>query len=163
MLPRGYTFLLQAGSGANDTFPTVYALAALDLACRAWRSRSASDLWHSALAAALLTGAKASNLPLLLPWFVALVPLFLSASGKSIKSIIGPWPLAKMLILLGLLVSFLPTALLNAHYCGDWSGLALERPGMDMKNPLVGIWGNAFLFLLDNLIPPFFPAAGWWN
>jgi hypothetical protein len=34
---------------------------------------------------------------------------------------------------------------------------------MDMKSPLVGIWGNASLFLLDNLVPPFFPAAGWWN
>src|SRR5882724_6152446 len=168
LLPTGYTFLLQAGSIGNDTFPTVYALAAVDFACRAWTSRRASDLWHSVLAAALLTGAKASNLPLLLPWFVALVPLFLSRGlepkDKSIKSIIRSWPLTTtLIILLGLLVSFLPTALLNVHYCGDWSGLTLERTGMDMKNPLVGIWGNAFLFLLDNLVPPFFPAATWWN
>ncbi len=168
LLPTGYTFLLQAGSIGNDTFPTVYALAAVDFACRAWTSRRISDLWHSVLAAALLTGAKASNLPLLLPWFIALVPLFLSRGrepkGKSIKSIIRSWPLTTMLIiLLGLLVSFLPTALLNIRYCGDWSGLSLERTGMDMKNPLVGIWGNASLFLLDNLVTPFFPAATWWN
>jgi len=32
-----------------------------------------------------------------------------------------------------------------------------------MKNPLVGIWGNALLFLMSNFAPPFFPAAGWWN
>src|SRR5207244_8967318 len=77
LLPTGYTFLLQAGSAGNDTFPTVYALAALDFACRAWVSRRPSDLWHSLLAAALLTGAKASNLPLLLPWVVVLLPLLL--------------------------------------------------------------------------------------
>src|SRR5438552_2163743 len=63
LLPTGYTFLLQAGSIGNDTFPTVYALAAVDFACRAWSSRRVSDLWYSVLAAALLTGAKASNLP----------------------------------------------------------------------------------------------------
>jgi hypothetical protein len=34
---------------------------------------------------------------------------------------------------------------------------------MDMKNPVVGIWGNAFLLLCDNFAPTFFPLAGWWN
>ena len=34
---------------------------------------------------------------------------------------------------------------------------------MEMKNPFVGIWGNAFLLLLDNMAPPFFPGASWWN
>ena len=64
LLPTGYNFLLQAGGIANDIFPAVYALAALDFGCRAWVSRRPADLWHSLLAAALLTGAKASNLPL---------------------------------------------------------------------------------------------------
>ena len=75
LLPTGYDFLLQAGSIANDTFPTVYALAAVDFAARAWQSRRAADLWHSILAAALLTGAKASNLPLLLPWAILIFPV----------------------------------------------------------------------------------------
>src|SRR5208283_5640035 len=57
LLPTGYTFLLQAGSAANDAFPTVYALAALDFACRAWASRRPAQLGLSALCAALLTGA----------------------------------------------------------------------------------------------------------
>jgi hypothetical protein len=61
------------------------------------------------------------------------------------------------------LVSFLPTAVLNVIYCHDWSGLNLEHAGMDMKNPFVGMWGNALLFLLSNFAPPFFPLAGWWN
>jgi hypothetical protein len=39
LLPSGYNFILQAGGIANDTFPTVYALAAVDFALRAWKSR----------------------------------------------------------------------------------------------------------------------------
>ena len=52
----------------------------------------------------------------------------------------------------------MPTAALNVHYCGDWSGLKLEHAGIEMKKPLVGIWGNALL-LLKNFAPPFFPLA----
>jgi hypothetical protein len=163
LLPTGYTFLLQAGSAGNDTFPTVYALAAVDFACRARVSRRASDLWLSILAAALLTGAKASNLPLLLPWLVALFPLIWSAGLQPLFRSWRQITATSGIVLLALLVSFLPTAILNVHYCGDWSGLALERSGMEMKNPFVGIWGNAALFALDNLVPPFFPAASWWN
>jgi hypothetical protein len=155
LLPTGYNFILQAGGIANDTFPTVYALAAVDFGLRAWKSRRPADLWHSILAAALLTGAKASNLPLLLPWailFFPLVPLL----RKKIAS-------TALVVLLAAAVSFLPTAILNVHYLGDWSGLSIERTGMAMKNPVVGVWGNALLLLLDNFTPPLFPFAGWWN
>jgi hypothetical protein len=155
VLPTGFSFLLQAGSAGNDTFPTVYALAAIDFGCRAWASRRLSDLWMSGLAAALLVGAKASNLPLLLPWALLVLPLFPLAKKSPFSTVaIG---------LSAALVSFLPTAILNVVYCHNWSGLNLEHAGMDMKNPIVGIWGNAFLFLLGNFAPPFFPLAGWWN
>jgi len=155
LLPGGYTFLLQAGSAGNDAFPTVYALAALDFGCRAWATRRPWDLWLSLLSAALLTGTKASNLPLLLPWTVLVLPLL---------PVLKPRPLATLgVALLAAAVSFLPTALLNVHYCGDWSGLRLERAGMDLKNPWVGVWGNALLLLLHNFVLPIFPAAGWWN
>ena len=155
LLPTGYDFLLQAGSIANDTFPTIYALAAVDFAARAWSSRRPADLWHSILAAALLTGAKPSNLPLLLPWAILIFAVIPLLRRK---------PLATMfVILLAALVSFLPTAILNIHYCGDWSGLSIEHTGMDMKNPAVGIWGNALVIAFNNFIPPFCPFAGWWN
>ena len=154
LLPTGYNFLLQAGSTANDTFPTVYALAAIDFALRAWESRRASDLGLSLLAAGLLTGAKASNLTLLLPWAVVAWPL----AGLLLRK-----PLATAaVVLLTAVVSFLPNAVLNVHYIGDWSGLKLEREGMNMKNPVVGVWGNGLL-LLKNFVPPFFPWAGKWN
>lgn len=155
LLPTGYVFLLQAGSAGNDAYPVVYALAAIDFACRAWKSRKATDLWHSLLAIALLNGAKASNLPLTLPWLVLVAPLW---------RVLRDNPLGTgRVFLFALIVSFVPSAILNLYYCGTWSGLNLEKAGMDMHNPFVGIWGNAFLLLLDNLCPPFFPLAGWWN
>ena len=174
LLPTGYNFILQAGGIANDTFPTVYALAAVDFALRANQSgkRKAesgnifsgpfSNFSHSILAAALLTGAKASNLPLLLPWAVVIVTSGMwrvTRYANFVSLVTRHMPLAA----LAAAVSFLPTAILNAHYLGDWSGLSIERTGMAMKNPLVGVWGNALLLLLDNFTPPLFPLAGWWN
>lgn len=164
LLPAGYTFLLQAGGNSNDTFPTVYALAAVYYALRArsgreeenaTRSAAIGDLWNSILAAALLTGAKASNLPLLLPWAIAVLP----SIPVLRKQIAG----TAVVVFVAAAVSFFPTAILNVYYLGDWSGLSIERSGMEMKNPVVGIWGNAFLLLLDNFTPPLFPMAGWWN
>ena len=155
LLPTGYSFLLQAGGIGNDTFPTVYALAALDFGLRAWKSRKLFDLWNSILAAALLIGAKGSNLPLLLPWAILIFPL-VPLLRKKIAA-------TAFVILIAAAVSFLPTAVLNAHYCGDWSGAKLEPPALLVKNPLAGIGGNAFQILLDNFAPPVFPEAGWWN
>jgi hypothetical protein len=170
LLPTGYDFILQAGGIANDTFPTVYALAAVDFGLRAgksWRAEvpppnsagrglpALPDLWHSLLAAALLTGAKASNLPLLLPWAILFFPL-VALLRKKITA-------TALVILLAGAVSFLPTAILNVHFLGDWSGQSIERTGMAMKNPLVGVWGNTLLLALDNFTPPLFPFAGWWN
>jgi hypothetical protein len=155
LLPTGYNFLLQAGSMANDTYPTVFALAALDFALRAWKSRRTLDLWHSILAAALLTGAKASNLPLLLPWAIAIFPLLPLLRRKIFAT--------ALICLVAATLSFLPNAILNFHFCGDWTGGNLEDPRLTMKNPLVGIYGNAFQLALDNLAPPVFPMAHWWN
>ncbi len=74
LLPTGYSYLLQAGSLGNDLSGALFGLAALDLALRARTSKSYADIWLSLLAAALLTGSKLSNLPLLLPWLIAILP-----------------------------------------------------------------------------------------
>lgn len=155
LLPTGYTFLLQAGGNANDAFPTIYALAAVDYALRAQKSARVGDLWHSILAAALLTGAKASNLPLLLPWAILIFPAFPLLRKKI--------AVTALVALLAAVISFLPTAVLNSIYCGDWSGANLERTVMTVKNPLIGIAGNSFQLLVGNFCPPLFPAATWWN
>ncbi len=202
LLPTGYNFLLQGGSLGNDTMPAVYALAAVDFGLRAWTSRRPADLWLSFLSAALLAGAKVSNLPLLLPWAIVVLPLlpillgrsaalfpfrgartFLSATGsrqpppanavptpgtrqrggqECPRSRVLTYAATFALVLLCVTVSFLPTAALNTRYCGDWTGLKLERAVTEMKQPIVGLWGNTLL-LLKNLAPPFFPAARWWN
>ncbi len=155
VFPTSYVILLQAGSAGNDAYPVVYAIAAVDFACRAWASRRASDLWYSALALALLTGAKASNMPLGLMWLVAVAPLWRLVKTHFIA--------AGLVGALALLISFVPTAALNVRYCGSWSGLQLENPGLEMKNPFVGLWGNQFVLAVNNLCPPFFPFAKWWN
>ena len=155
LLPTGYNFLLQSGSIANDTFPAVFALAMIDFAARAWRSRQPADLWHSILAAALMTGAKPSNLPLLMPLALLIFPVLPLLLRKPLATI--------SVLLLAALVSFLPTAILNIHYCGDWSGAVLEPSVMVMKDPWVGLYGNTFQLLMGNAIPPVFPLAGWWN
>lgn len=155
VFPTGYVFLLQAGSAGNDAFPLAYALAAVDFACRAWVSRRPSDLWYSTLAIALLTGAKASNLPLCLMWLVAVAPLWRCFRERLVAT--------GLIAVLALLVSFVPTAVLNIKYVGSWSGLQLERPGIEMKNPLVGLWGNPLVLAVNNLCPPVFPMAKWWN
>ncbi|MEI7534671.1 MAG: hypothetical protein WCK57_09905 [Verrucomicrobiae bacterium] len=155
LVPTGYDFLLQSAGIANDTFPAVYALAMLAFGCRAWVSRQPADLWFAILAGALLTGAKASNIPLLLPCAVLIFPL--------LPILLRRWKTTALVLLLGAAVSFLTTAALNIYYIHDWSGLSIERAGMNMKNPLVGIWGNTLLLLLNNFLPPLFPLAGWWN
>lgn len=155
LLPTGFVYLLQAGSWGNDAFPVVYAIASVDFACRAWKSRRADDVWYSMLALALLTGAKASNMPLGLLWLVLVWRLWPILKGNPIGT--------SVVAVISILVSFIPTALLNIANCGSWSGLTLERVGMDMKNPLVGILGNPPLMLLHNLCLPFFPMSGWWN
>jgi hypothetical protein len=155
ILPTGYNFILQAGSIANDTFPAIYAVAAVFFGVRAWSSRDVADCWYSFLAAALLTGAKASNLPLLLPWALLMVPLMRLWLQKPLRGAV--------VVGVSVAASFLITAALNIKYCGDWSGLNLERAGMSMNNPVVGLWGNAFLLTLNNFVPPVFPFARWWN
>ena len=155
LLPTGYGFLLQAGSVGNDAFAAAYALAAVDFALRAAASRRMAEVWLSLLAAALMTGAKSGNLPLLLPWallFLPVVPRLFSRPARSFA-----------VLSLALLVSFLPSAIINQLLCGDWTGLALESPGIAIRNPLLGIAGNSAMFLASNFVPTFFPAAGWWN
>jgi hypothetical protein len=154
LLPTGYSFLLQAGSLGNDTTPAFYALAAVDFGLRTWQSRRPADLWLSTLSAAFLTSTKVSNLPLLLPCAIVVLPHLRLLLRRPVATL--------LLVCLAALVSILPSAALNTYYSGDWSGLAVEHSVIEMKHPLVGIWGNTLL-LLKNLAPPIFPLARWWN
>jgi hypothetical protein len=159
LLPGGYVFALQAGSIGNDSFAAVYALAAVDFALRSQTSRRFKDFAFSLLAVGLLTGSKATNLPLALPWFIAVLPQ------------LPFWPRHKPVATFAIsviagLISFLPTAVLNHLYTGDWTGLSLESAvvrNLTANSPLAGITAHSLLLALHNLVPPFFPFAGWYN
>jgi hypothetical protein len=155
LLPTGYNYLLQAGSTGNDSISAIYALAAIDFGCRAWQSRRPRDLWLSLLAAGLLIGTKPTSLPLLLPWLILIFALLPALRQKMLPSV--------LVSALALLVSFFPMALMNKIHCGDWLGASIESGHVKIQNPLTGILGNGLELALDNFVPPFFPAAGWWS
>jgi hypothetical protein len=175
LVPTGYCFLLQAGGIANDSYAAVFALGGLGLALEAARSRRVRDCWLAILAGALLTSAKTSNLPLLLPIAVALFP--------SIRMLLQHSLQTTFVAGISALVSFLPTAVLNQKYCGDWTGYVVEARGVErapppqgtaqdtgnptkvfrVSEPLVGLAGNVVNATLQNLVPPAFPWARTWN
>ncbi len=145
LLPTGYNFMLQAGSIGNDAFTAVCALAAIDFGCRAWASRRHQDLWFSLLAVALMTGSKATSLPLLLPWLVLVFGL-LPLLRKN-------WLATLPMMALAITASFFPLALMNKLHCGDWLGASIEPAHFEIHQPLIGIAGNAFQLLLANFVP----------
>jgi hypothetical protein len=155
IVPTGYCFLLQAGSIGNDLFGAVFALAALDFALRARSSQAPRDVWLSFLAAGLVTGSKGSNLPLLLPWLIAVAPSFKFIRHKLV--------LTSAIAMVAILASFVPTAAMNVKYCGDWTGAAAEHSEYLRGKPLLRLGNNAVLLTIQNLVPPVFPFANTWN
>jgi len=154
LVPAGYCFLTQAGSIANDAAGAVFAIAAVDFALRAKNSGRHSDLWLSILSASLLSGIKMSNLTLGLPWLVAIWPSLGLLSRKPVAS--------GVVAVIALVSSSLPLMfLMHAHGAG-WTGAQLER-GLPLAPPIVSLAGNGLNLALENLLPPVFPMAGWWN
>jgi hypothetical protein len=154
IVPTGYCFLLQAGSIGNDLFGAPLALAAVDFALRAKITKSPRDFFASLLAAALMTGAKTSDLPLLLPWGIAILPSLKLTWHRPMQT--------AAVCTIAVFASFLPTAVLNARFCGDWTGWKAE--GTPQRNaPLLRVPANAVLITVQNLTPPVFPFANTWN
>jgi hypothetical protein len=155
LLPQGYCFALQAGSIGNDTFAVVYLLAAVVFARRAARRNSVRDLWVALLAAALMTGAKASSLPLLLPCFLAArLALFLLKKSMAVSLLAG---------VVAISISFLPVAVLNQIHSGDWTGDPTNSEKMKLQNPVAGLRGNGLEIASGNLQPSICPVASVWN
>jgi hypothetical protein len=155
LLPSGYCFILQAGSIGNDLFGAVFALAAMDLALRARASGSAAQVWLSCLAVALLTASKTSNLPLLLPWLVAIYPA-LPSLNRRVVATIG-------VAAASVVASFLPMAVENYRHCGDWTGQAAEQSQFGKGNPVLVAANNGVLLVTQNFTPPVFPLAKRFN
>jgi len=151
ILPCAYCFALQAGSVGNDGFAAVYFLSAVVFA--GWARRTAS-FRYSALALismALLTGAKASNLPLILPLLLVMVPLI----GILIKR-----PILMMLVsAVTIAVSFFPTAVITRIHTGVFEGDPLNKHLVKLQYPLAGVLGNSMQIGVGAIAPPIFPAA----
>jgi hypothetical protein len=148
VLPCGYCYILQSASVGNDSFATLYLLASLYYLLRLTDSTTTKNLALSCLAIALMTGVKASTLPLVLPWMILVF-----FQRRYLLEKCRPIMLAIVLVI-GVVVSFLPTALLNIHYTGDYSGDPGNTTKYKLSNPVSGVVGNALQMAKDNLFPP---------
>jgi hypothetical protein len=155
ILPTAYCFVLQAGSIGNDMFATVYFLASAAFALRAVRKASWSDAALSILAAGLMTGAKASNIPLLLPLAFLMLGMARILARKPWKSLV--------LIIVACGVSFMPIAVMNVRHTGDWTGDPSNSERMKISNPIAGLAGNLIQLSVGSLVPSVFPIAKSWN
>ncbi len=156
LLPTGYVFHIQAGGDSNDLPGVFFALAALVLALRARAKASASDLLLGAIAAALATGVKLSNAPLVLPWLVAAIPSWRLAFTRPVLLAGGAMAAAGC--------SFLPNAVMNARHLGEWSGAKAEVGAAIIDAPAwVHAAGNLISLTVQNFTPPVFPFAAQWN
>jgi len=173
--PTGLCFVIQAGSLANDIFGVVFALAAVDFALRARSGEnSGANFRYSVLSAALMTGAKLSNMLLGLPWLLALVPTITGwwrpvsdptahPRENALPKLIRQAPLNLAALALALLASFVPTAWLNYRHSGDWTGAAAEIIWTKPPNPGVCFLHDTALLTVQNLVPPVFPMASAWD
>ena len=157
ILPLAYGYATQAASVGNDFTGAVFCLASVHFGLRARHSGRVSDVWLAGLAAALMTGSKLSNLPLLLPCLVAVWP----ALGKLRKNLAGSAAVAGLAVV----VSAAPTIVLNQLHTGCWNGDPKNQAGLASKSPGTALLGNSLLLVQQSLMPPLLPAAqkvsGW--
>ena len=157
ILPCASCFVMQAGSIGNDLIATVYVLAALLFAMRAIQSGKPSEVILSISSAALMTGAKASNLPLLLPIAICLVVVFC----RHPKLI----PIAVLAGVVASVISFAPFAVANFRHTGDWAGAPDSL--LKIEEPALGLAGNSLMIVSASLAPAVFPPAdkvnNWFN
>jgi hypothetical protein len=152
--PTGYCFLLQSASIGNDAFGAPFALAAIFFALRARETGQGVDFFCSILSAALMTGVKLSNLPLLLPWAVAILPAL---------KILLQRPVATALVcVLAFFASFLPASAANQYFCHDWSGRSLEGDKTH-GSVLIRLGVDTAYITFVNFEPPIFPQAERWD
>lgn len=146
LLPCAYCIALQCSGLQNDGYTASYTAACLAFGGVAISRRSVSACMLAGLSAALLTGAKLSNMPLMLPLGI----VFLLAAWRS-----GFFRSAAVTSLpLMALVSFLPLAVLSIHYTGQWTGDPHDQWGFRTGNPVAAVIANLILSGNDLAHPP---------
>jgi len=150
-LPTGYCYALQAGGIQNDGYAANFVLACVAFGGWALRSKSTVPVLMAFTALSLLTGAKLSNLPLVLPLGVSLIPALVRARRQWAKLL----PALPVL----LLVSCIPLAVLSKIHCGSWVGDPLDVWKVKITDHIGGGLANLALMLNDWLHPPIMPLA----
>ncbi len=151
ILPLAYGYATQAGGIGNDLMGTLLGLMSVHYGLQARRSRNAKDVWLAVLAAALMTGTKVSNLPLLLPCLVAVWPALPRLRERWIGSV--------AIMAVAAMISAAPTMALNQLNTGAWSGDPKNSGQMQIKNPAAAFLGNGILLLQQSFMPPVLPEA----
>jgi hypothetical protein len=150
LLPSGFCFAHQCSGLQNDGYSVNYLVAAVGFAAFAFHSRRALGLGFAVLAVALLTGAKLSNLPLLLPLGFILWPVLFR-----VRWLVWPAPLV---ILLAGVCSFVPLAYLCWQHTGDWAGDPQDQWRMHPPHAAGAMVANLFELSNDALQPPILPG-----
>jgi hypothetical protein len=170
-IPCGYAFALQAGSLGNDLLGATYVVAGIALALRARATCRAADVWISGIAIAMATGVKPLNLPLLIPWAVAVLPVFkllaarpesprpLKRFGISRRSAVA----AAGTLAVATFSSCLPTALLNIRQTGNWTGDPTDKHRVHQPSAAVGFASNAVMLAVATTQPPLLTSPATWN
>jgi hypothetical protein len=151
ILPAAFGYALQAGSIGNDFLGAVFGLISVHYGLRACRSGWVEEVWLAGLAAAVMTGIKSSNLPLLLPCLVA--------AGPALKHLRRRWAAGILVAVIALVISVIPTAGLNQKYTGSWTGDPDNLSQIQIRDPVAAFLGNSLLLGQQLLMPPFLPDA----
>jgi hypothetical protein len=102
-----------------------------------------------------MTASKAFNVLLLPAWGIAVLPAITLVLRRPFASI--------GIAVIAAISSMVPTALLNHHYCGDWSGVAIEPVFIKNPPPVFHFAVNTLLVGVQNFAPPIFPFTGAWD
>ena len=146
LIPMAYCFVAQAASVGNDLLGAAFFLFAIAFSIQARRTSSVSLLAISALSMAICTGIKASNLPLILPWLLSILPCFEMFRRASVK-----------MFLVIVACSFVPMAALNFYHTGNWKGTSPEDKDLEAGSVLAGLIGNTLQATVGTLQPPVLP------
>jgi hypothetical protein len=151
LLPAAYCVALQAGSLQNDGYTLGYLLAAVVFGVLGLRQKSLGLVLLSVLAAALLTGAKVSNVPLLLPLGVLLLPALVSVRWRDWKTFV--------VLAVAVFVSFLPLSYQCWKNTADWTGNPDNQWNVKTRGVVAPAAANAVILLNDALQPPYLPGS----
>jgi hypothetical protein len=151
LLPSGFCYALQCSGLQNDGYTADDTLAVIAFAGLAWHRREAFFLWMAILAAALLTSAKLTNLPLLLPLGLLLLPALRAVRWFNWKTAV--------IVCIAAICSFAPLAYLSWKHTGDWTGDPTDQANVHPRSAIGAFIGNTIAMANDAAQPPLFPIA----